>query len=449
MSYTLACDAGAYAVTGQAARRGATAFCSISATAIWFPVAPGVSSLPAAPAEVVNPSPVAANQATLPADWNDDAPDLCYLFQDILPVGQAPLFPTEQTVSYVHLPFLETVETVGITKARLVVNEFPYGLTLPGEAVTLRTRARMAVIVASLSGDAGAVALTGQDATFRQGWAMVAGPGALVITGMDAGIVPIPTVVMPAEVGALAITGQDAGPYLLAADAGAFTITGQAATLGNSDPLFADVRILAHMDGTGTSYTDSSSFANTITAYGSATQSTSEKKYGSAATDFPDGLGVIYMDNTATALGTGNWSIELWARFTTNSGTGRRLITWRIGVESFVALSVDTTNGSLVWNGTLLGASMVQNTWHYILVVNEDDVIRIWLDSTELSEMGSYGPEPIYGGSNYDGGVYIGNQDRTSGFTAGFGFIGQIDELRITKAVRTGGTVPSAPFPDQ
>lgn len=451
MTYSLTCDAGALLITGQSARRGPTAFCAINTTALWFPVAPGITSLPAAPAEVVNPAPVAANQATLPPDWNDDAPDLCYLFQDILPVGVPPVFPTELTVSYVHPPFLETVEAVGIVKAKLVVSDLPYALTLPGVSVVARTRVRLSVIDYSMAGDAGTLAITGQDAALRQGLSMIAATGTLAITGQDVNMVPYPTAVLTAQAGTLTITGQDAGPLLLAADAGTLAITGQDATLGDSDPLFADVRILAHMDGSGTSYTDSSSFANTITAYGSATQSTSEKKYGAAATSFPDGLGVVYMTNTATALGTGNWSVEMWARLTTSSGSDRRLITWRIGASSYVYLGVDATDGSLAWNGvlSLTGDSMTLNTWHYILVVNEDNVISIWLDDTELVATGSYGPEPIDGSNDFNGGVYIGNEDRTSSFLASYGFIGEIDELRITKAVRTGGTVPSAAFPNQ
>ena len=121
MTYTLACDAGAYVLTGQLARRASSAFCSIPTATIWFPVAPGVTTLPAAPAVVVNPAPAAANQATLPPDWSDAAPDLCYLFQDILPTDQGPVFPSELTPDYVLEPFAETVVLLGITRAVLAV----------------------------------------------------------------------------------------------------------------------------------------------------------------------------------------------------------------------------------------------------------------------------------------------------------------------------------------
>jgi hypothetical protein len=450
MTYSLSCAAGALAITGQAARRGASSFCAINTTALWFPVAPGTTSLPAAPAEVVNATPAAANQATLPPDWNDDAPDLCYLFQDILPVDVPPVFPVELTVSYVLPPFLETVEVVGIVKTKLVVSDLPYALALPGESVVAVTRTTLSMIDYSMTADAGSLAVDGQAVDMRQGWALAAGTGAMVITGQDAGMVLYPTAVLSAAAGTLAITGQDAGPFLLVADAGTLAITGQAATLGDSDPLFADVRILAHMDGSGTSYTDSSSYANTITAYGSATQSGSQVKYGAGATSFPDGSGVLYMNNTATALGTGNWSIELWARRTSSTGTSRRIVTLPVNTSSFVYLGMDST-GALNWSGflSLSGATMSLNTWHYILIVNEADEITVWLDSTELVATGSYGPEPITGNYDFNNGVYIGQGNLTSGFNASIGFIGQVDELRITKAVRTGGTVPSAAFPNQ
>ena len=451
MTYSLSCAAGALLITGQTARRGSSSFCAINTTALWFPVAPGITSLPAGPAEVVNPAPVAANQATLPGDWDDDAPDLCYLFQDILPVNVPPVFPVELTVSYLHPPFLETVEAVGIVKTKLVVSDLPYALTLPGESVVAVTRAALSVIDYSMTADAGSLAVDGQAVDMRQGWAMVAGTGALAITGQDAGLVLYPTAVLTASAGALAITGQDAGPFLLVADAGALAITGQDATLGDSDPLFANVRILAHMDGSGTSYTDSSSFANTITAYGSATQSGSQVKFGAGATSFPDGLGVLYMNNTATALGTDNCSIELWARRTSSTGSSRQLVTLPTGTGGgYIYLGVSST-GALSWSGftPLDGATMSLNVWHYILIVRESNEMTVWLDSTELVAMGSYGPEPVIITSSFGSGVYIGQDRYTSGFVASAGFIGQVDDLRITKAVRTGGTVPSAAFPNQ
>ena len=450
MTYSLSCAAGALLITGQTARRGSSSFCAINTTALWFPVAPGVTSLPAGPAEVINPTPVAANQATLPGDWDDDAPDLCYLFQDILPVDVPPVFPVELTVSYLHPPFLETVEAVGIVKTKLVVGDLPYALTLPGETVVARVRTRLSVIDYSMTADAGSLAVDGQAVDMRQGWAMVAGTGALAITGQDADLVLYPTAVLTASAGTLAIAGQEAGPARLTADPGALAITGQNATLGDSDPLFANVRILAHMDGSGTSYTDSSSFANTITAYGSATQSGSQVKFGAGATSFPDGLGVLYMNNTATALGTDDWSIEFWARRTSSAGNFRQLVTLPVGTSGGRYLGVDST-GALNWANlyTLSGATMSLNVWHYILITKESNEIVVWLDSTELVATGSYGPEPIIITSDLNGGVYIGHENRTSGFLATFGFIGQVDELRITKAVRTGGTVPSAAFPNQ
>jgi len=53
----------------------------------------------------------------------------------------------------------------------------------------------------------------------------------------------------------------------------------------STDPNFADVVLLLHMDGAngGTSFTDNSNSAHTVTAVGNANTNTSVKKFGTAS----------------------------------------------------------------------------------------------------------------------------------------------------------------------
>ena len=115
-------------------------FCSIPATDIWYPVAPGTTTLPAAPTPTVNASPVPVNAAELPEDWDPAAPDLCYLFQDILSASAPAVFPLVVTPGSILPPYSETVTVLAVTRTRLVVRTVPYALVLPPVDAALATR---------------------------------------------------------------------------------------------------------------------------------------------------------------------------------------------------------------------------------------------------------------------------------------------------------------------
>jgi hypothetical protein len=97
-----------------------------------------------------------------------------------------------------------------------------------------------------------------------------------------------------------------------------------------TDPNFADVVLLLHMDGAngGTSFPDNSNSAHTVTAVGNANTNTSVKKFGTASlqedgngdylsipdsSDFDIGLPVGYSNEPFT--------IEFWARLNSTGGT--------------------------------------------------------------------------------------------------------------------------------
>lgn len=108
-------------------RVASSAFCTPTPSG-WFPVAPG-TTLPEPPAPSTNVAPLPPNAAEAPEDWDPTAPDLCWLFQDILPVSAAPVYPTELTVDAVLPPYLETVYHDARVRLGLGITTYPYDLT--------------------------------------------------------------------------------------------------------------------------------------------------------------------------------------------------------------------------------------------------------------------------------------------------------------------------------
>jgi len=194
------------------------------------------------------------------------------------------------------------------------------------------------------------------------------------------------------------------------------------------------------MDGSGSTFVDSSGTPQAITAGGNATQSTTESKFGGKSAYF-DGAG----DSLSFAdiqLGTGNFTVEFW--FKTNSSTQYAQM---IGNES----SGGTSGFSLLINnnsstggqvavyraGSLVVSSSSgdwsDDAWHHIAFVRSGTTVTLYLDGTSY---GSSTDSNSYTGSTY----FIGRNNVFSGRD----FVGYIDEVRITKGVRyTAAFTPS------
>lgn len=134
---TLETRTGILAVSGQQA-------------AIWFPVPPGVTSLPAAPAITTNPTPQPPNAVAVPANF--DPGNLQKLFGTILPYGVAAVWPKQLTATYVVAPFNEEIPVDAATTTSLTVGAFPYALVVPGSAVTAVTTTKLEVVALFLVG---------------------------------------------------------------------------------------------------------------------------------------------------------------------------------------------------------------------------------------------------------------------------------------------------------
>ena len=222
-----------------------------------------------------------------------------------------------------------------------------------------------------------------------------------------------------------------------------------------TDPDFANVSLLLHMDGSSgsTTFTDSSSNALTVTANGNAQISTTQAKFGQSA--FLDGTGdslsVTDVGGVMT-LGTNDFTVEWWFYTTSNSanlsgfGTflgGRYVSPSQAGLmvryhSSFSGIAVGFQG---VAYDITPGVSPTENAWNHIAVVRDSTSLRLYMNG---ALQGSGTATRNYGVYEYKIGADFGG--------AGYDLQGYIDDFRFTNGVAryTGSsyTVPTAAFPN-
>jgi len=226
------------------------------------------------------------------------------------------------------------------------------------------------------------------------------------------------------------------------------TIHSNPATAAATDPNFANVTLLLHMDGSNgsTTFTDKSSGNLTSTVSGNAQISTTQSKFGGASGYF-DGNGdwITFSSSTAFAFGTGPFTVEFWIWWSGNiSGTP-----W-VGV-------MGSHNGSANWFAVFMNSSGIT---HYIRTLFPTPVTlasQQWVhfastrDSSGVCRLFLNGVLQNTGTDTGDVGGSIGWRVGDE-FTPGRPpFEGYIDDLRITKGVcryTANFTIPSSAFPD-
>lgn len=231
-----------------------------------------------------------------------------------------------------------------------------------------------------------------------------------------------------------------------------------------SDPYFSDVSLLLHMDGSdgSTTFTDSSSNTLTVTANGNAQIDTAQSKFGGASALF-DGSGdyLSIPDAPEIRLGSSDFTIECWVRFSSLSGrrtfagkwagniyTGREWF-WRVdpGSNELEFLFEDAaTNTFRTVPHTWTPAT---GEWYFISIVRSGNDFYHFVDGVSLGS-----PVTLnYEIHSEDGLLLIGAQN--NGTKTGIAPVnemdGWIDDFRITKGVSrytSNFTPPTAAFPD-
>lgn len=252
---------------------------------------------------------------------------------------------------------------------------------------------------------------------------------------------------------ALAVLGIGPGPALQKGYALAVLDDG---SLAATDPYFSNVVLLLHANGSNasTTVTDSSPSAKTVTAQGNAQLSTAQFKYGTAAL-LLDGSGdyVDTPDSDDWSFGTGQFTVEMWVRFTTvntqiglvgqyESGGPAATASWLFSRNTSLEFRLISAGGVA---STVTGAwTPVTGVWYHVAVDRDtSNVIRIYVNgvilgsATNAGDIRNIGTTPLRVG-------------RSTG-VGGTDLAGYMDDVRITKGIaRYGGTfTPSlVQFPD-
>jgi hypothetical protein len=212
----------------------------------------------------------------------------------------------------------------------------------------------------------------------------------------------------------------------------------------SSDPYFSYVSLLLHMDGSGSSFIDSSSTPKTITAYGNATQSAIQSKFGGKSLSL-DGSG-DYLTVPPITFGSGDFVIEGWLYFNTINGVYTGLYDTR-------TININGANPTLLLNGNAIcwftnagfqitGSSLSTGQWYHVAVARSSGSTRMYINGAQVGS--TYSDSTNYGGTVTP---LIGK------LTDGYEMNGYIDEFRITVGSARGYTgstitVPTAAFPN-
>lgn len=352
----------------------------------WFPVAPGITTLPTTPAvvdgemTVTTPVPV----------WN------------------------------------ETVPITASTVLGLTVQSLPYALELLTEVDPIATVIGLAVTRVVVA-NAGIYAITGNAATLLRPRTLIASPGAFAITGNAAAL---------------------RGP--LVAGPGVIVVTGNAAALRVADPYFSSVSLLlqptTETNGT-TTFTDRSSNAHTLTRNGNTVWDTGVTLFGLPTILF-DGSGdsiSLPCSSSVFNMGTGDWTFEAWVRLASVPASYAPLVDGRTtaSFDNFVfglynvsgTVRPDVVTSSSRLTGTT--TSVASATMTFVQYVRESGVIKARIDGVEdattYSFGGTFAPSS---GTMYLGAVI----DPTY-------LDGRIGGMRLTKGVARSNVVPPGPFP--
>ena len=163
---------------------------------------------------------------------------------------------------------------------------------------------------------------------------------------------------------------------------------------------------------------------------GDAQLDTAQKKFGTASL-LLDGTGDYLSIPTSTEFGfaTGAFTIECWIRPTNVTGAKAILDFRTTGTEISPYLYLDGANlkyfvnGSVVITGT---ATLVADTWYHVTISRSGSTTRLFVDGVQD------------GGDYSDGSNYGSTKPLTVGATFGAadGFIGHIDEIRVSNTAR-------------
>jgi len=228
------------------------------------------------------------------------------------------------------------------------------------------------------------------------------------------------------------------------------------------DPHISSVSLLLSMEGTGSSFVDSSLSPKTITAYYGATQSTTQFKFGSKSlylngTTFGAAPYISVPYSSAFDLSTGDWTVECWAFATVLNANNNLFAINNVGNQYAQVMVNPQSDGSSFFllqgsdNSWLSSSNAASgtfraNAWQHVAAVRSGNTFRLYVDGTSVVSFTSSSSL-----ANASGATTIGYRTATGNSTVGSQtWQGYIDDFRVTKGVAryTGSTltVPTTGF---
>ena len=202
-------------------------------------------------------------------------------------------------------------------------------------------------------------------------------------------------------------------------------------------------KLLLHCDGAndGTTFTDSSASAHTVTAAGNAHTDTAIKKFGTASLQL-DGTGdwLSVPDSEDWNFAAGDFTIDYWIRFNDSDSEYRMIGTyqdiqnfWRFEKrrhndnygELHFRWTTGNSNNILLQGGPL---NWADDTWYHLAVVRYGNVFTMYRDGFNVGRETNSTTL-----SNFTSPLTVGVQDTTA--TGASPVNGYMDEVRISKGV--------------
>lgn len=228
--------------------------------------------------------------------------------------------------------------------------------------------------------------------------------------------------------------------------------------LPTTDPHFANVSLLLHMDGSNgsTTFTDHSSNAHTLTTNGNAQISTAQSKFGGASGLFDGNADFLTRSShTSFDMTNGDFTIECWARFSSPLQQSL-LVGYHVSQttmnESDIAFNLEYAGGNLRFKfvnnssspTTITTSAPSTNTWYHYAVTRSGVDLRLFVDGV-LSASANIGTQTINTPAARQ--LNIGRYGQTDTRY----MFGHIDDVRITKGVArytANFTPPTSAFPN-
>lgn len=215
---------------------------------------------------------------------------------------------------------------------------------------------------------------------------------------------------------------------------------------------FENVSLLMHCDGAngGTVFTDSSSFAHTVSAVGPCVTTTAEKKYGTASLVLTSENSWTVPNGAEFNVTTGDFTIEGWG-FVTPGVIGLLAeVMWAKGSAPYPFRIFISTGSKLTANGQDADSNTVfsivdtvnfpTNTWVHVALTREGNNFRLFKNGVQVASTVVSATALAVNTTA----VRIGDLSTTPWF-------GNLDELRFIKgtaAYTADFDVPTEAFPD-